>query len=73
MQYEQRAVPSVAPLPIPGGASAHFLDIPPVPLDLVVDDVVFNRVQTLWQTITNEDPEQFLQFKNREAEDDDDL
>ncbi|OAG04897.1 FAD/NAD(P)-binding domain-containing protein [Paraphaeosphaeria sporulosa] len=73
MQYEQRAVPSVAPLPIPDGASAHFLGMPPVPLDLVVDDVVFDRVRTLWRTITNDDLEQFLQFKNREAEDDDDL
>ncbi|KAL5456590.1 hypothetical protein PMIN06_003825 [Paraphaeosphaeria minitans] len=73
MQYEQRAMPSIIPLPIPDGASAHFLGVPPVPLDLVVDDVVLDRVRTLWQTITNQDPEQFLQFKNREAEDANDL
>lgn len=72
MRYEQRDMPSVAPLPIPDYASAHFLGLSPVPLDLVIDDVVFDRVRTVWRTITNEDPEQFLRFKTREAEDDDD-
>jgi hypothetical protein len=71
MQYEQHAMPSVAALPIPECASAHFLGIAPLPLDLAIDDVVFDRVRTIWRTITNEDPEQFLRFSNREAEDDD--
>lgn len=73
MQYEQRAAPSMAVLPIPRGASAHFLGITPVPLDLAVDDIVFDHVRSIWQTITNEDPEKFLQFKDRGAEDEDDL
>jgi hypothetical protein len=73
MQYVQRAMPSVEPLPLPDSARAHFLGISPAPLDLVVDDVVFDRVRTIWQTITNDDPELFLHFKNREVEDEDDL
>ncbi|KAJ4356365.1 Rab proteins geranylgeranyltransferase component A [Didymosphaeria variabile] len=71
MQYEQRAMPSMEPLPLLDGAETHFLGLPPLPLDLVVDDVVFDRVRAIWQTITNEEPEQFLVFKDREAEDDD--
>jgi hypothetical protein len=71
MQYVQRAMPSVEPLPLPDSVRAHFLCISPTPLDLVVDDVVFDRVRTIWQTITNEDIEQFLQFKDREVEDED--
>jgi hypothetical protein len=63
----------VDPLPLPDGASDHFLGLSPAPLDLAVDDAVFDRVREIWQTITGEDPEQFLAFKNREAEDDDDL
>lgn len=72
MQYEQRTVPSTAPLPsLPDDAKSHFLGLPPTPLDLAVDDVVFDRVRTIWQTITDEDPKQFLMFKNRESQDDD--
>ncbi|KAL1606614.1 Rab proteins geranylgeranyltransferase component A [Paraconiothyrium brasiliense] len=70
MQYEQRAMPSVEPLLFRDGAEAHFLGLPPVPLDLVVDDVVFDQVRAIWQAITNEEPEQFLSFKDRELEDD---
>lgn len=73
MQYEQRASPSMDPLPLPDGANDHFLGFSPAPLDLAVDDAVFDRVREIWQTITSEDPEQFLAFKSREAEDDDEF
>ena len=73
MQYEQRALPSTEPLHIPAEATDHCLGLPPTPLDLAVDDVVFERVREIWQKITGEDPEQFLVFKNREAEDDEDV
>ena len=66
MQYEQRAVPSTEPLPLPEGASAHFLNLSPMPLDLAVDDSIFTRVREIWQTITGEDPTQFLVFESRE-------
>ncbi|KAJ4297569.1 Rab proteins geranylgeranyltransferase component A [Kalmusia sp. IMI 367209] len=69
MQYEQRAMPYTLPLASPEGASAHFLNLSPTPLDLAVDDSVFSRVRDIWQAITDEDPAQFLVFEKREEYD----
>lgn len=71
LRYEQHAVPSVEPLPVSDDAKAHVLYLPSTPLDLAVDDAVFDSVRETWQAITGEDSEQFLMFKNREAEEED--
>jgi hypothetical protein len=68
LQYEQRARPVTQTLPL--YAQPNSLLFPPLPLDLVSVDSIFDRVKEIWQTIMGNEAGDFLVFADRETYDD---
>lgn len=69
MQYQQRNTGST--LPVSLTSSGHALHFSPPTFDQAFDDSVLDSVKDVWQQISDDDPDTFLVFADREVYDDD--
>ncbi|CAI6260341.1 unnamed protein product [Periconia digitata] len=68
VHYQQNASSDSSLLP---KLDDHVLNFAPPPLDQAFEDSILDRVKNVWQQISDDDPDSFLVFADREVYDDD--